>query len=137
MESPESEAAGPALQPVSRAFLWLVAVVAWLVPGAGHLLLGRPRRAVAFFVIVLGTLSVGVVLDGELYHSFEHPIAMLASLASAGVGITYFLLLHVVGYVGSYQSAGYEYGKAFILTAGLMNVLLILDVLDIGRGEKP
>ena len=33
-------------------------------------------------------------------------------------------------------SQGYEYGAAFMLTAGLMNLLLILDAWDIAKGRK-
>ena len=32
--------------------------------------------------------------------------------------------------------AGYEYGFAFLLTAGLMNLLLVIDVWDIANGRK-
>ena len=34
------------------------------------------------------------------------------------------------------MAAGYEYGTAFLLTAGLMNLLLVLDAWDIARGKK-
>ena len=30
----------------------------------------------------------------------------------------------------------HEYGTTFLLTAGLMNILLILDVFDLGIGRK-
>ena len=30
----------------------------------------------------------------------------------------------------------YEYGSTFLLTAGLMNILLILDAFDIASGRK-
>jgi len=32
--------------------------------------------------------------------------------------------------------AGFEYGTAFLLTAGLMNLLLVMDAWDIARGRK-
>ncbi|MEE2776059.1 MAG: DUF6677 family protein [Acidobacteriota bacterium] len=108
----------------------------WLIPGAGHLVLGKRKRAAAFFLIILATLVAGTMLDGELYRTVGAPLATLATLAAAGVGAPYFVLLHLLGYTGSLESAGYEYGKAFILTAGLMNILLLLDVFDIGRGRK-
>ena len=42
------------------------AVVAWLVPGGGHLLLGRRRRG-GFFLAVLGLMfAIGLLLDGKL-----------------------------------------------------------------------
>lgn len=111
-------------------------VLGWLIPGAGHFLLGRRRRAVAFFLLVMSSLTIGCLLQGELYRAIGPPLTTLATAATAGVGAAYFVLLSVVGYTGSLQAVGYEYGKAFILTAGLMNILLLLDVWDIGRGEK-
>jgi hypothetical protein len=52
------------------------------------------------------------------------------------MGVPYFVLRWGVGYEGNVMGAGYEYGTAFILTAGLMNWLLILDTFDIARGKK-
>jgi len=113
----------------------LAVVLAWLVPGAGHVLLGRRARGLAFFAIVLTSLALGCWLDGELYRGVGQPLQTLATLACAGMGVPYFLLLGL-GYTGDIDAAGYEYGKAFILTAGLMNVMLLLDLWDIARGEK-
>ena len=63
------------------------------------------------------------------------PLETLATLACAGMGIPYFLL-YGLGYTGNIDSAGYEYGKAFVATAGLMNLLLVLDAWDIACGRK-
>jgi hypothetical protein len=52
------------------------------------------------------------------------------------VGAPYFILRWGTGYQGEIEGAGFEYGSAFILTAGLMNLLLVLDALDIARGRK-
>jgi hypothetical protein len=114
---------------------YLAVVLAWLVPGAGHVFLGRRARGLAFFVIVLASLALGFLLQGELYRGIGQPLSTVATLACAGMGLPYFLLLGV-GYSGNIDAAGYEYGKAFILTAGLMNILLMLDAWDIARGEK-
>ena len=53
-----------------------------------------------------------------------------------GMGLPYFLARWAFGYAGDIEGPGFEYGSAFILTAGLMNLLLILDALDISRGMK-
>ena len=53
-----------------------------------------------------------------------------------GMGLPYFGLRFIFGYQGSVVAAGYEYGSAFLLTAGLMNLLLVLDTWDILRGRK-
>jgi hypothetical protein len=115
--------------------VYLAVVLAWVVPGAGHVFLGRRGRGLAFFAIVLASLTLGFLLQGELYRDIGQPLATLATLATAGMGLPYFLL-RGIGYTGNIDAAGYEYGKAFILTAGLMNILLMLDAWDIARGEK-
>jgi hypothetical protein len=119
----------------SPAMAYLSVVLAWVIPGAGHVLLGRRARGLAFFVIVLAALALGCALQGELYRGVGQPLSTLATLACAGMGLPYFVLLGV-GYTGNIDAAGYEYGKPFLLTAGLMNILLILDVWDIARGDK-
>ena len=52
------------------------------------------------------------------------------------MGIPYFVLQFVLGYRGDIHASSYEYGSAFLLTAGLMNLLVILDVWDIAGGHK-
>lgn len=115
----------------------LAVVAAWLVPGAGHYLLGRRGRGLAFCVIILCCLLVGLYFEGNLYRVVAgRPLTVLATLASMGMGSPYFVLRFGFGYEGRLVAPGYDYGTAFMLTAGLMNLLLLLDVLDIARGRK-
>ena len=112
-------------------------LLAWLVPGSGHLYLGRRREGLAFALIVLTCLAIGWSLDGNLYRiQPDRPLTILATLASLGVGAPYLGLRYIVGYTGDLLAPGFEYGSAFILTAGLMNLLLVLDCWDLVTGEK-
>ncbi|MHC4569270.1 MAG: DUF6677 family protein [Planctomycetota bacterium] len=43
-------------------FLPIVGLLAWLVPGAGHLLLGKNRHAIVIFVTVVLTLGAGLYI---------------------------------------------------------------------------
>ena len=116
---------------------WVAAVLAWLVPGAGHLYLGRRGRAVTFLLLVALSIAVGVLLRGKLFTMVpEQPLSRLGTLASMGMGIPYFVLQYGLGYRGEIHASSYEYGSAFLLTAGLMNLLVILDVWDIAGGHK-
>jgi TM2 domain-containing membrane protein YozV len=109
---------------------------AFLVPGAGHFYLGRRARAVAFFGIVLFLFLVGLAVDGKLYTMEPgKPLTFLATIASMGLGLPYFIA-RAAGPFGDVMSITYEYGTAFALTAGLMNMLLILDSFDIARQRK-
>jgi hypothetical protein len=110
---------------------------AWLVPGLGHVYLKRPMRGLVFFVLVVVSALVGCHLEGNLYQVVQgQPLTLLATGASMGMGFLYFLLRYGLHYQGNIMGAGFEYGTAFLLTAGLMNLLLVLDAWDIVRGKK-
>jgi hypothetical protein len=120
----------------SRAFISML--LAYLVPGAGHFYLGLRARAAAFFAIVCGLFVIGLSLNGALYtlsQSGGMLLRVLASLGSMGVGAPYFIAnaMHVRGDI---TTVTYEYGTTFMLSAGLMNLLLVLDAFDIATGRK-
>ena len=113
-------------------------VLAYLVPGAGHFYLGYRSRAIAFFAIIVCLFVIGISIDGNLYTLRESGRALLkvlASLGSMGAGVLYFVA-RAAGDHGDVTSFTYEYGTTFTLTAGLMNLLLVLDCFDIAEGRK-
>ena len=117
---------------------WLAMALAWIVPGLGHFYLGRRRTALAFGAIVLVTFLAGMSFEGRLY-SVEpgQPLTILATFAVFGSGILNLaarLLSENPG--GAILATTYEYGCAYLLTAGLMNLLLVLDAWDIATGRK-
>jgi len=111
--------------------------LAWLVPGSGHLALGRRGRAAVFALLVAIGVAVGYSLDGNLHRVVAgQPLSMLATLGAMGMGAPYFFLRWGLGYAGAAEAPGFEYGAVFLLSAGLMNLLLVLDVWDIATGRK-
>jgi hypothetical protein len=130
----ESAVAAPtARSPVAAMLL------AWMIPGLGHWYLGRRRSAVAFAVIVTLTFLAGLSFQGRLYTIEQgQPLTILATFAVFGAGLLNIaarLLSENPG--GVILSATYEYGCAYLLTAGLMNLLLVLDAFDVAKGRKP
>ena len=116
----------------------LAMVLAYLVPGAGHCYLGYRRRAAAFFAVVVFMFIIGLSIDGNLYtlrESGRAILRILASLGSMGAGVMYFIA-RSLGPHGDVTSITYEYGTTFTLTAGLMNLLLVLDCFDIAEERK-
>ena len=121
--------------PVGQPVLAAVLALAW--PGAGHAYLRRWRRGLFFLGVVVSTLLVGVLLGGKLHVGFGGPLLeSLKTLGCAGLGLV-FLLLRTVGYQGDPMAVGFDYGSAFVVTAGVMNLLLVLDAWDISTGRKP
>ncbi|MEM1181582.1 MAG: DUF6677 family protein [Acidobacteriota bacterium] len=115
---------------------WLAILAAWLLPGGGHFFLGRRGRGGFFFVLVLACLAIGVALGGHLPWQFEgSPLFILASIGTLGGGLP-AIAVKLSGYVGDPTGAGLEYGRAFIITSGLMNWMLVLDTWDIAWGKE-
>ncbi|MGH9381283.1 MAG: DUF6677 family protein [Thermoanaerobaculia bacterium] len=113
-------------------------LLAWAVPGAGHLVLGKRVKALVFFILIVLALIIGCQLDGRLYSPVAgQPLSLLGTLASLGSGLGYLGLRFILDYSGDVVSRGYEYGTAFLVTAGLMNWLVVLDVWDRARGVVP
>lgn len=123
------------LPPVGNPYV--AAVLAWLVPGLGHVYVKRWRRGLVFLVLILASIWIGCALQGNLYRPMPNqPLSLLATFGAMGMGLPYFILRSALGYSGVNVAPGYEYGTAFLLTAGLMNLLLVLDAWDIARGKK-
>jgi len=112
--------------------------LAYLVPGAGHLYLGRRERGIAFFCIVVFMFAIGLAVDGDLYavtRTGGSLLRLLAAFGSLGAGLLYWIA-DFRGVTGDITSITYEHGTAFVITAGLMNLLLVLDAFDIAEGRK-
>jgi hypothetical protein len=138
-QTPQASSPPQTLQPPvrPRGNLVVALVSAWLVPGLGHIYLKRPLRGIAFLVLVIASVLIGCRLLGNLYTPVPgQPLTLLATLGAMGMGFPYFLLRYGLHYQGEIMGASYEYGTAFLLTAGLMNWLLVLDAFDIVRGKK-
>jgi hypothetical protein len=113
-------------------------ILAYLVPGLGHLFLGRRGRAIAFFLIITSLFLFGLRIDGALYTLATARRALLnvlGSVGSMGVGVLYFIA-DALGTHGDIRSSTFEYGRMFTLSAGLMNLLLVVDCYEIGTGKK-
>ena len=119
------------------AVLALVCLAAWLVPGAGHLWLGRKQKG----LVVVATLPLmfltGIWLQGRIFpFELSEPLVALAAIANLGIGLTWFAAHALEIGRGVVTAASYEYGNTFMIVAGLLNFLVILDVFDIGMGRK-
>ena len=117
----------------------LVACVAGAcVPGLGHALLQKWDRAFVFFASISIMLTLGLSLHGRLFSpAFGEFFPTLKFLAEAGLGLFYWIpYLQGVG-TGDPTAFTYDYANTFIYVAGLLNMLIIVDVFDIALGRKP
>jgi hypothetical protein len=116
---------------------YLVCAVAWAVPGAGHLWLGRRQKGIVFLVTITLMFVTGLLLEGRLF-PFEpgQPLVLLAAFADVGNGLPYFIAKLLGHGNGRVVAITYEYGNAFAIVSGLLNMLVVLDAFDIAEGRK-
>jgi hypothetical protein len=117
--------------------LALVGILAWLIPGAGHLLLGRRAKGLVFLAMLPLMFVIGLWLQGRLFPlEFSDPLVFLGAIANRGIGAPYVIARLMDAGAGTVTAASYEYGNTFLMTAGLLNFLVILDACDVAMGRK-
>lgn len=125
---------------------WAMGAVGWLFPGAGHLLQGHWLRALIMGGAVWICFVCGLMMGGHMFTigGDDQGLAALLKvppmIANLGSGLLYLVSWFFgVGFADDPQSAAratYEYGNTFLLIAGLLNYLAMLDAFDIYAGRK-
>ena len=115
----------------------LVLLAGWLVPGAGHLLLGKWVRALLLFVSVLGMFLIGLGLAGKIYTpNTGDMLDILGFLGQLGSGILY-AIARVFGLgATSVVNTLADYGTKFLTVGGLLNIIAAVDAHSLANGRK-
>jgi hypothetical protein len=125
---------------------WLIGIIAWFLPGAGHLALHRWGRAALMGGAVWLCFILGLAMGGHLFDlssgQGSSPLLQVPPMvANLGSGILYMICWFLgIGLADDPQQAAratYEYGTTFLLIAGLLNYLIMLDAFDIAARRKP
>lgn len=111
-----------------------------LLPGLSHFLLGKKKKAGAFFLIVGATFLLGILMDGGIFTlKSSNWLYKLAGVGELGMGAPYVLCV-LAGFnrisPETVTSVMFGYGSTFLITAGLMNMLLMMDAFDTAIGRK-
>jgi hypothetical protein len=61
----------------------------------------------------------------------------LAAIAQWAAGLPHLAATLAGAGRGDLVAVSYEYGNTFLIVAGLLNMLVVLDALDRARGVKP
>ena|SRR5438105_10112472 len=126
---------------------WLLGAAAWFIPGAGHLLQGKWGRALVLGGTIWICFISGMYMGGHLFTvtGTEQGLSALLqvppTIANIGSGALY-VVCWILGLGFSDDPARaaratYEYGNTFLLIAGLLNYLAMLDAFDVAVGRKP
>jgi len=115
----------------------LVLLVGWLIPGAGHLLVGKYIRAALLFASILGMYLVGLGLQGKIYTTSTGDILDILGFAGQiGLGLLY-VLARVLGWGASTITITLgDYGTKFLVVGGLLNLISAVDAHSLANGRK-
>ena len=116
----------------------LALLAGWLVPGAGHLLLGKWVRAMLLMVSIVGMFAIGIALAGKVYTpNTGEPLDMLGFAGDLGSGLLYGLARLLGWGQAPVLVAVADYGTKFIVVAGLLNIVAAVDAHSLASGRKP
>ena len=135
---PETLQGDPQVGPrASAAMIFSACVAGAVVPGLGHAILRKWDRALVFFGCIMVMFVLGIQWSGRIFGpDFGSLFSSLKFLAEAGSGLLYwFSFVQGIG-AGDPTAYTYDYANVFIYVAGLLNMLVIVDVFDIAMGRK-
>jgi hypothetical protein len=140
----------PKMPPIN---VWAKPVLfGWIVPGGGHFLLKRPGRGALLLVSITVMFVLGLMMRGMMFTPQGVPFpwapdrqwgdlltivitygGFIGDLASGAL----YLVTMMVGYnQPDVAGAVHDYGTKFLVTAGLLNVLAIVDAYEIAAERK-
>lgn len=126
-----------AVQQSQSGGLVLLCLAAWAIPGAGHLWLNRRGKGLALLIALPAMFAIGLAIQGRLFpFDLSDPLVGMAALADLGIGIPYLIASGLGLGGGQVRAATYEYGNTFVIVAGLLNLLVVIDAYDIAVGRK-
>lgn len=112
-------------------------LAAWLIPGGGHLWQRRWGRGALLLVSISAMFLLGVAMGGRLFKlTPSNIVETMGFLGDFCSGLP-FMAAKLFGYErAEVASPIADFGTKFLLVAGLLNVLCILDAYDIAIGKK-
>jgi len=113
-------------------------VLGWVIPGAGHIYLKRYVRGVLLLVSIFAMFFIGLAMNGRIYKPNGGDILdILGFVGDVGAGGLYFLARIMDWGNALAANAAADYGKTFIIVAGLLNFIAAADAHHIALGKKP
>jgi hypothetical protein len=115
----------------------MVLIAGWLIPGLGHLILGKWIRALLLFLSIIGMFLIGLAMQGKIYPpSTGDVLDMLGFAGQLGLGLLCGLA-HAFGWgAASSVNTLADYGTKFIVVGGLLNYIAAVDAHSLANGRK-
>ena len=115
----------------------IVPAVAWLIPGAGHLIQKRWIRGALLMVSIVTMFVLGLLMDGRVYRPNGGDILdILGFIGDIGAGGLYIVTRAMDWGQGAIAHATADYGTKFLIVAGLLNFISVADAYHIAIRKK-
>jgi hypothetical protein len=137
VEAAPRKTAAPTAAPQASIMAVVAPAVGWLLPGLGHIIQKRWIRGLLLMVSVCLMFFLGVVMQGKIYSG--HPSDILEALGLVGdIGNGgLYIASKALGYgQGAVFRATADYGTKYVIVAGLLNVICVVDAYHIAIGKK-
>ena len=132
----------PPKAPLPPIQTWGPAVaLGWLIPGGGHFLLKRTGRAALLLVSITCMFLAGICMRGAFFQPQSGDLLTIlintgGFVGDVASGILYLLSVWLGYNQPDMPGAVHDYGTKFLVTAGLLNVLAMVDAFEIAAGRK-
>ncbi len=115
----------------------LMLLAGWLIPGAGHILLGKWQRGLLLFLAIVTLYAVGLGLGGKIYlPNTNELLEMLGFVGQLGMGLLYVLARAVGWGSAAAQITLNDYGTKYLVACGLLNLIAAVDAHSLANGRK-
>jgi hypothetical protein len=121
---------------------WAMPVLlGWLIPGGGHFLLKRQGRGGLILFSVTSMFLLGLMMRGAMFQPQTGDILTMIIYCGGFIGDLASGLLYLMATWFGYSQqdvAGHvhDYGTKFLVAAGLLNILGMVDAFEIATGRK-
>ena len=120
----------------NQGFVYLPLIAGWLVPGAGHFLVGKWGRGLLLAASIIGMFAMGLAMQGKVYTSFHDILDLLGLVGDLGNGLLYFVARAAGLGADQVQVTVQDWGTRFIVVSGLLNVIAAVDAHNLRTGRK-
>lgn len=118
----------------------VAALATWLLPGAGHILIGDRTRGIAFLVVITLTFWTGVAIGGvkNTVSPVDRTLWFAGQICAGGHSLATLAISSTMPTSkesGKFPADLIGYGRTeevsivYTAIAGMLNILIILDVL--------
>lgn len=113
----------------------MTGLLGWIVPGLGHVYVGRPGKALLYLVVVVGTYALGLHFAEYLcVHRGREPYWFLGQALAGGPTAA---VLHLTrDYEIAHRVPFYDLGLLYTTAAGLLNAVAVADALGIADDRR-